>query len=167
MLNSDENRKKVIGRFPKLLRDKDFKIVKKDSPDYNCFAWAANHEDVFWTPLPFGIDKGPITALDGVSYDWPFGVTNDSKLSTMISIFSTLGYVECVDGSLEAGFRKIAFYGTEDEVTHAARQLIAGKDRGKWTSKLGPWFAIQHGDATTIEGNDYGLVIKYLKMAFS
>lgn len=165
MLNSDENRKKVIDSFPKLIGDKDFKIVKAPSPDYNCFSWAANHDNVFWQPLP--IDKRHLVSFDGVSYDWPFGAAADCKLSTMISIFSALGYMECVDGSLEAGFRKIAFYGTEDEVTHAARQLISGKDRGKWTSKLGTWFEIQHGDATTIEGNDYGSVIKYLKMTFS
>jgi len=164
MLNSDENRKAIIDKFPKLNGDKNFKIVKPPSPDYNCFAWAAIYDNVFWTPLP--TDQRPTFILDGVRLNWPFGEANDSKLSTMISIFSALGYVACVDGSLEAGFRKIAFYGTEDEVTHAARQLIAGKDRGKWTSKLGPWFEIQHGDATTIEGNDYGPVIKYLKMAF-
>jgi len=165
MLNSDENRKTIIDKFPKLNGDKNFKIVKPPSPDYNCFAWAAQYDNVFWQPLP--LDKRPLIAFDGVSYDWPFGAANDSRLSTMISIFSNLGYIVCVDGSLEDGFRKIAFYGTEDEVTHAARQLVAGKDRGKWTSKLGPWFEIQHGDATTIEGKEYGPVNEYLKMTFS
>jgi len=101
-----------------------------------------------------------------VSFDWPFDAAEDTKLSTMISIFSKSGYEECTDSDIEEGFRKIALYGTEDKITHTARQLVSGKNRGKWTSKLGIWFQIQHGDPKTIEGTDYGLVIKYLKMPF-
>jgi hypothetical protein len=164
MLNSDENRKKIISKFPKLIGDKDFKVVDYPSPNYNCFAWAANHKDVFWQPIP--LDKRPFQRFDGVSFDWPFVAAEDTKLSTMIMIFSKLGYIECLDGAIEEGYRKVALYGTEEEVTHAARQLVNGKDKGKWTSKLGPSFEIIHGDPTSIEGKDYGPIIKYLRMPF-
>jgi hypothetical protein len=164
MLNSDENRNLVISVFPKLGGDVDFKIIDGPTPDYNCFAWAANHDDVFWQPIPK--EKRPLLGLDGVSYNWPFDAAEDTKLTTIISIFSKIGYEECNDGVLEDGLRKVALYGTKDNITHAARQLVTGKDRGKWTSKLGQWFKINHGDATTIEGKDYGNVIKYLRMPF-
>jgi len=68
-----------------------------------------------------------------VSFDWPFDAAEDTKLSTMISIFSKSGYEECTDSDIEEGFRKIALYGTEDKITHTARQLVSGKNRGKWT----------------------------------
>ena len=55
----------------------------------------------------------------------------------MISIYSKIGYEVCNDGTLEEGYRKIALYGTKDNITHAARQLVSDKERGKWTSKLG------------------------------
>lgn len=164
MLNSDENRNQVISVLPKLGADVNFKITDNPSPDYNCFAWAANHKDVFWQPIPK--EMRPILGFDGVSYDWPFDAAEDTKLSTMILIYSKLGYEECEDSLIEEGFRKIALYGTEDKVTHAARQLVSGKERGKWTSKLGQWFQIQHGDPTTIEGEDYGPAFKYLRMPF-
>lgn len=163
MLNSDENRRKIVLKFPKLKGDSDFKVIKKSCPDYNCFAWAAHHDDVFWTPLPE--DKRPLL-FDGISYNWPYESTDDTQLTTMVRLYGKLGYEECQDGSIEDGFRKIALYGTNDAVTHAARQLVSPKVRGKWTSKLGSWFCIQHGDASTIEGDDYGQVIKYMKMPF-
>ena len=164
MLNSDENRNKIIKSFPKLVGDKDFKIVGDQSPNYNCFAWAANHKDTIWQPMRIGLR--PLHILDGVSFDWPFDAAEDTKLSTMIMIFSKLGYKECSDGEYEEGFRKVVLYGTEEEVTHAGRQLVNGKEKGKWTSKLGLSFEIIHGDPTTIEGKDYGLVISYLRMPF-
>jgi hypothetical protein len=164
MLNSNENRNFLIRSFPKLAGDKDFKVSEDQSPNYNCFAWAANHKDIIWEPLPIGLR--PIHRLDGVSFDWPFDAAEDTKLPTMINLFSKLGYEECTDGTYEEGYRKVVFYGTEEAVTHAGRQLVNGKDKGKWTSKLGLSFEIIHGDPSTIEGKDYGSVIKYLRMPF-
>jgi hypothetical protein len=163
MLNSDENREKIISAFPKLKDDSHFKITKRPCPDYNCFAWAANHDDVFWTPLPE--DKRPLN-YGGVSYNWPFDQAEDTKPETMIRIFSKLGYVICENGDYEDGYRKIALYIKDDNITHAARQLVSGKLKGLWTSKLGQWFEIIHGTAYTIEGDGYGTVIQFMRMSF-
>jgi hypothetical protein len=92
MLNSDENRNQVISVLPRLGGDINFKITDYPSPDYNCFAWAANHKNVFWQPVPK--EMRPILGFDGVSYDWPFDAAEDTKLSTMILIYSKLGYEE-------------------------------------------------------------------------
>ena len=164
MLNSDENKKLIIAKFPNLVGDASFKVIDKSSPDYNCFAWAANHSDIFWTPLPR--DKRPFHDFDGVSYNWPFDAAEDTKLTTMIGLFSKLGYKVCDNGSIEEGYRKVALYGTNDEITHASRQFVTGNDRGKWSSKLGQWFLIRHGAPSTIEGKEYGDVITYLRMPF-
>ena len=144
MLNSDDNRNQVISAFPKLGGDIDFKITEDPTPDYNCFAWAANHKDVFWQPIPKEIR--PYLRLDGMSFDWPFDAAEDTKLSTMISIYSKLGYEECADFAIEEGFRKIALYGTEDNITHAARQLVSGKTGENGRVNWASWFQIQHGD---------------------
>ena len=160
MLNSDENKNDIISSFPGLKGDSKFKIIKKGSPDYNCHAWAAFYDSIFWTPLPY--NKRPQVGFDGVTYNWPFDVANDSKISTLVEIYRNLEYEEYSDGIFEEGYRKIAIYGNDDEATHTARQLTTGKDKGSWTSKLGTSFAILH-DVKSIEGKIYGEVKQYMR----
>jgi len=160
MLNSDENRNEIIKLLPRLKGDSKFKIIKKECPDYNCFAWVAFYDNVFWTPLPHA-DR-PTIHFDGVIKNWPFDVANDCKISTLIEIFRNLGYEECSDGSLEENYRKIVIYGKNDEGTHAARQLTKGRDKGAWTSKLGSSFLILH-DVKSIEGVEYGEIKQYMR----
>jgi hypothetical protein len=161
MLNSEENRNKIFHEFPELKNDESFFIEYGDDPDYNCIAWAALRDDVFWSPLP--LDKRPIQ-INGVSIDWPFGVANDNKLSTLVEIFRKLKYLECSDGEYEEGFRKIALYGIDEVWTHAARQINKGSNKGKWTSKLGSAFCIIHGSPKFLEGKNYGVVKQYMKI---
>ncbi len=73
--------------------------------------------------------------------------------------FRFLGYEECDDGTLEAGFEKLALNGSAMMYTHAARQL----PDGKWTSKLGQLQDITHSKTEAIEGGDYGEVVQYMR----
>jgi hypothetical protein len=162
MLNSPQNRALVISEFPLLAQDPDFKVEDDDVPDYNCIAWAGNRTDVWWQHLP--LDGRPFK-FDGVTYDWPFGVADNAHLTTLIEIFTNLNYESCANGNFEKGFQKICFYGhDENEITHAAKQFPIGKYQGKWTSKLGKWFRINHGTPYTIEQNPiYGSVIHFMR----
>ncbi|HXB41228.1 MAG TPA: hypothetical protein VNZ49_11850 [Bacteroidia bacterium] len=162
MLNSNVNKAKLIPAFPLLANDPAFEITDKENINYNCIAYAACEFNEWWQALP--IDKRPSVALDGVKYNWPYDVPNDSKLSTLIEIFSKKKYEVCVNGNYEDGFRKICFYGhTPDKIEHAARQYANGKDAGKWTSKLGQSFTITHGEATFIESTEYGKVLCFMR----
>lgn len=165
MLDSETNRQKVISDFPRLRDDDTFKIVDGENPNYNCIAYAGFHDDVWWQPLPEG--KRPIISFDGVTYDWPFGAANNTLLATYVGIFQKLGYEVCDNEELEEGFRKIALYGSSVlNVSHAARQIVTGKDAGKWKSKLGQSFLIKHKNASMIEGEAYGTILQFMKHKF-
>ena len=79
-------------------------------------------------------------------------------------VFSKKQYTACENGDYEEGFGKICLYGkSTNEITHASRQITFGKDKGKWTSKLGTQFTINHGTAYFIESQEYGEVIQFMK----
>lgn len=70
-----------------------------------------------------------------------------------------MGYVACDDGMLEAGYVKVALYGSTWYYTHAARQLSSGK----WTSKLGKAEDIEHDGPDDVAGGIYGEVVLYMR----
>ena len=63
------------------------------------------------------------------------------------------------DGSPEAGFEKVALYGSSLFYTHAARQFAGGK----WTSKLGHAEDIEHATPDDVAGGVYGEVVQFMK----
>jgi hypothetical protein len=86
-------------------------------------------------------------------------VARAEDIPSFIAVFATLGYEPCNDGSLEAGFLKIALFAdAHGRPQHAARQLPSGK----WTSKLGVHEDISH-ILFGVEGRHYGTVVNYLK----
>ena len=103
--------------FPKLTRE-NHEITSPATVRYNCIAWAARNTERWWQPGVF----------------WPVDSSRDDHgIGNVVEAFRSLGYEECDDGTLEAGFEKLALYGSAMMYTHAARQL----PDGKWTSKLG------------------------------
>ena len=137
--------------FPNLIPN----VYTQTSPatrKYNCIAWAAGDTSKKWWPDPFGIGK------------WPPNVPRQATLDAFILAFGTLGYVQCVDGSSEASFEKIALYATREldgslSPTHAAIQL----PNGNWSSKLGDCEDIEHLTLEALNGNSYGHTTCYLK----
>ena len=129
--------------FPNL---NDFTITSPQEVLYNCIAWAADENNRWWWP--------------DYDYYWPSGVPTESSLSAFVAAFRTLGYETCDSGSQEEGFQKIVIYqGNGNEVRHAARQL----PNGRWTSKLGESFDIEHALPEELEGVQYGAVIQFMR----
>lgn len=123
-----------------------FRVTSSATAGYNCFAWAAGADDVWWEPDPAG---------DGF---WPAGVVRERTLPAVAAAFGTLGYTSCTDGARELGFEKVAVYAMNDRPTHAARQLLDGR----WTSKLGALEDIQH-ELGGLVGQEYGDVALFLR----
>jgi hypothetical protein len=98
--------------------------------------------------------------MDGFHY-WPDGIEDSKDVAAFIKAFEKSAYSLCDNDGFEDGYRKIALYVKEGttECTHAARQL----NNGKWTSKLGGLYDIQHGTPYTIEGSVYGRVYCIMK----
>jgi hypothetical protein len=76
-----------------------------------------------------------------------------------VSVYESVGFVVCADGSQEDGVEKVAIYADGDEYMHAARQL----EDGMWTSKMGPDEDIEHDAPDNLAGPCYGHVTTFMK----
>jgi hypothetical protein len=92
------------------------------------------------------------------SWQWPIAFPQDETVAAFVKVYGMHGYSPCVDGSLEPGYEKIALYAIGPAVKNVARQLPGGK----WTSKLGMYFDIEH---TLDEGPRQGTPVQFLRRA--
>jgi hypothetical protein len=129
--------------FPRLTQQ-NHRITSAASPEYNCIAWSAGATDRWWQPGRYW----PIESPPG---DYGIGILERA--------FMALGFQDCVDGSLEDGFAKVALYGSSLFYTHAARQLPSGK----WSSKLGRSEDIEHDSPDDVAGGVYGELVQFMK----
>jgi hypothetical protein len=91
---------------------------------------------------------------------WPPGILRNNNRGTVAKIFEIHGYRQCESSGVEPGFEKIALYEhREYGIEHVSRQL----ETGRWTSKIGEWEDIEHESAKSLEGDEYGSVIGYMK----
>jgi len=137
----------VEGNFPNLARG-NYEITSPHTPRYNCIAWAAGQDHVWWWP------DGPY---------WPDGVDRDDSVQAFVRAFSTLGYEVCDSNKQEIGWEKIAVFADfAGATTHAARQL----PDGRWTSKLGKGWDIAH-ELSGVCGLRYGKVVQLMRRPLS
>lgn len=125
--------------FPQLQKT-GFRLTSPEDGDYNCIAWAAEENDIWWWP-----DQ------QGTAY-WPPNAPREETLDAFIEAYGQIGYQVCDNDQLEDGFDKIAIYALNNIPTHAARQLRSGK----WTSKLGESYDIEHDFIAGVSGPAYG-----------
>ena len=137
---------KLLPHFPNTVFE-PFLLTSPQTPNYNCIAWAFEDPSrVYW--------PGPPS-----SFYWPDDVPREENIQAFIRLFEKKGYFKCHNGDLEQNFQKIAiFVNNKGCPTHAARQL----DNGRWTSKLGPSFDVEH-TIFSIENGAYGVVSVYMK----
>lgn len=114
----------------------DYTITSEEDDAYNCVAWAAGHNDDWWS--------------HSEGYRW-IG-ERGASVQSLILLFNTLGYAECDSDAQEAGYEKVALYAKDGDWTHAARQLA----NGRWTSKLGMYEDIEHVSPEDMSGDLYG-----------
>ncbi len=126
----------------------DFSVTSESTLQYNCLAWALGDDSRWIDPT-------------GENAYWPEGVSDDDTVDSVIDLFRLVGYELCEDGSLEAGYEKIAVYAVNGSPTHAARQL----EDGRWTSKLGKYEDIVHATPEELQWDDdkgYGQVAAFM-----
>jgi hypothetical protein len=132
--------------FPALSRE-SYEVTSPRARSYNCIAWAAGDQEHWWWPGP---------PEEGY---WPDAAPRELSIPAFVAAFGLLGFQECMDASLEAGFEKVALYLKEGSPTHAARQLTDGR----WTSKLGKLEDIMHESLDALRGEIYGEAKVFLR----
>jgi len=140
------SKEEVERDFPDLASS-GYRITSEATTDFNCIAWAAHNEEVWWWP-----------DSQYIGY-WPPNVPREETLHAFILVYQSLGFIVCEDSALEEGYEKIAIYVKRGKPTHATRQL----ETGKWTSKLGNIEDIEHETLESISGEKYGHVAVYMK----
>jgi len=133
--------------FPKI-KNEGYDVTSPIDPRYNCFAWAAENNKLWYEP-----------DYNYIGY-WPVNIAREYTIDALINLYQSLGYDICENGELEKNYEKIAIYIDVNNIPqHAARQL----DSGAWTSKLGVDKDIQHKTLEGLEGSSYGNVGVILK----
>jgi hypothetical protein len=136
--------KKLRRAFPRLFGG-EYQVRSRKTRRYNCLAWAAVRDDVWWEPSPDGV--------------WPPGVPEDGTVAAAICLFESLGFRPTEDAAWQPGIQKVAIYGDErGYYTHAARQLPGGRR----TSKLGKGQDIEHDTLASLTGSWYGEVAQVM-----
>lgn len=97
-------KKRIIGIFPKLATDKNFKLTSPINPNYNCLAWACHYNDRWMQPP--SITPPP---LDSVVY-WPEDAKQGMEIECLIDAFRTKGYELCDSWEYEDKYQKVALY---------------------------------------------------------
>ncbi|MCX4139389.1 hypothetical protein M0D68_14430 [Paraburkholderia sp. SEWSISQ10-3 4] len=145
MYHTGEQLDQICAAFPAINRD-TFAVTSPQDPHYNCIAWAADENDVWWWPSPDAY--------------WPDGLPlRDESVQNFTAAFETIGYLPCDDGSLEEGYEKVVIYSVSGMAKHMARQL----PDGAWTSKLGKAFDVRHGADLDVSGEVYGECTHYMR----
>ena len=142
----------VALEFPRLQASGGFEERSDPDGNYNCIAFAAGRQDQWWCPGP------------GVGRYWPPGVPEEPSISAGIAAFRSIGYRECSNGALVAGYEKVALFAKRGEFLHAARQEPA---TGMWLSKLGQYHDIAHRNVVDVGGESYGEPVCFMRRRLS
>lgn len=139
------NLQQLQAKFPRI-KQGNYRYSSPVDIYYNCIAWAAGENDVWWEP-------------DGAyGYFWPLQAERVYTIAAYMQAFGTKGFVPCDSPSVEQGFVKVALYALKNFPTHASRQV----SDGWWASKLGQNIDIEH-ELDALNGGEYGSVVYYLR----
>lgn len=132
--------------FPKLSK-KSHDVTSDIDPRYNCIAYAA------------GITNRKYWPAWHPDYYWPADVPRAETLDAFKQLYETFGYSGPSTNAHVEGIEKIAIFTDKaGKPTHAAFQLPGGR----WASKLGNGFDIEH-DELAVSGGLYGQPVYYME----
>lgn len=144
----------LIGWFPALGSDPNFRITSDCTPAYNCIGWALGMNDV-WVGLDHPINYAWTW--------WPEDVPCDELPESLVALFEYFGFEKCDDASLEQDYDKVALFADDEGWTHAAR--IIGEN--VLHSKIGTAWDIHHSGGNTLDETMYGSIFTYMKRPIS
>lgn len=123
----------------------DYEVTSEPTHTYNCIAFAAGDDSIWWDPF------------EDEDYYWPEGAPRQYTLDAYLRAYELDGFARCDDDTVEEGHDKIALYVGDKGGVHAARQI----DAVYWKSKLGLLHDIQHPLNALVE--EYGAVRVFMR----
>ena len=87
----------LITAFPRLASE-GFEIVERASDQYNYIPYVVGDTTKTWWP-------------NGIDYWPPKVATRDNTVESLEEALASLGYEQCHDSNVEAGYQKVALYG--------------------------------------------------------
>lgn len=120
------------------LKGSGYEITSEVSDVYNCIAWSAGEDTIWWSHTPGNY--------------WPPGIPRSPEVGALIQVFESLGFAICEDEQIETGYEKVAVFALSGEWSHAARQM----EDGQWTSKVGQFEDITHPLLQNLADDAYG-----------
>lgn len=146
-LNTDNNRESLILSFPMLAHDPQFVVTSKETPIYNCIAWAMGFTDR-WVDV---VDRTDIDVRSGNFTWWPSGVEQSFRPKALKEAFEAVGFEVCESSDYEADYDKSVLYCMNGIWTHASRILSDVEEH----SKFGESWNAHHG-RNKFSGSIYG-----------
>ncbi|MCQ2351181.1 MAG: hypothetical protein MJ003_04315 [Paludibacteraceae bacterium] len=144
-----QDRKTLIGWFPNLKNDSNFKITSDCTPAYNCIGWALGMNDV-WV----GLDHPTNFSWSW----WPSSVPCNSKKESLVKLFEYFGFSKCRNSCIEENYDKVALFANSAGWTHAARVV----SNTELHSKIGTAWDIYHSKDNIFTESDYGSIYMYM-----
>lgn len=138
-------------RISRIFLGRPVEISSKEDWGYNCVAWAAGCSHVFWTH-----ERG-----FGTYAFWPVGVPRGETLGHLVTLYESLGFTLCADGTVETQIDKIALFEQDGVWAHACKLC----EDGRWWSKIDYFEDVKHTieDAVAV----YGTQPVFMKRAAS
>ena len=85
----------MLDEFP-ALQEEGYETTSPATIIYNCVAWAADDNKLWWEPDPIGLCF------------WPISAPREWTIKAIVAVFAALGYERCEDCNLEQQQEKIA-----------------------------------------------------------
>ena len=118
--NSRINRDLLIGWFPNLAADAEFKLTSPSTPVYNCIAWAMGFTDRW------------VDHFIAPGHWWPKGVQRDDTCQSLFDAFVALGFEPTDVYDYDSNYDKVMLYGYQGRWKHAARILEHNIEHSKF-----------------------------------
>lgn len=157
-LDTISNRQELIGTFPSLADDPNFRISSPSTWDYNCIAWAMGFENR-WVSH---ISDPYLNDIRKRFIWWPPGIEISERCDALIEAFKAVGFEETIDNGFNPHYDKAVLYTDGIKWTHASRLIGDGLEH----SKFGGLYDAFHS-SNRFENTVYGSPYAYMQRLHS
>ncbi len=144
------------------MRRSDFELSSGREPECSCLSYVVgDKERHWWPPGPLATRRSDLLIPLGPPNVWPVDLPPDLSLPNVRALLSRLGFDDCKDPRTidpRSSLVVAIFLDDGGAPAHFAQQLA----NGKWLSKLGDGFDIEHRTTHSVEGGANGTLAHHM-----